>query len=259
MRNKKLFLNKVSTSSVVVLDRTEMSPIRKLNLTELSCTSTIAISPTIGLIRVHWSSNHPGSFSIPRANGVLVRQRWRGSWKEGFWISRRAPSLVPLFLFLFEPLSWTTHFFHHRVVRKCPERSSPPCPQSYSTFLLPHPTYVSGLSEYFTPNDWLRTELLGGSWIGLKESVRDTVQCVTRRCSFFNNNIHCDRKLMKIVPTTNSPLIISYTWGIKVVQWTVSYAPGGRSLRDVNAKTKVTARAMIYSITPDTGPKWKTV
>ena len=34
---------------------------------------------------------------------------------------------------------------------------------------------------------------------------------------------------------------------MKVVQWTVSYAPGGRSLRDVNAKTKVTARAIIYT------------
>ena len=36
---------------------------------------------------------------------------------------------------------------------------------------------------------------------------------------------------------------------MKVVQWTVSYAPGGRSLRDVNAKTKVTARAKIYNKT----------
>ena len=36
-----------------------------------------------------------------------------------------------------------------------------------------------------------------------------------------------------------------------MVQRTVSYASGGRSLRDVNAKTKVTARAMIYSIPPD--------
>ena len=34
-----------------------------------------------------------------------------------------------------------------------------------------------------------------------------------------------------------------YTWGIKVVQQAVSYAPSGGSLRDVNAKTKVTARA----------------
>ena len=256
MRNKKLFLNEVSTSSVVVLDRTEMSPSCKLNLTELSCTSMITISPTIGLICVHWSSNYPGSFLTPWANGVLVCQHWRGSWKDGFWIFCRAPSLVPLFLFLFEPLSWTTHFFHHRVVHKCPERSSPPCPQSYSTFLLPHPMYISGPSEYFTPNDWLRTEFLGGSWIGLMESMRDTVQCITRRCSFFN---HCDQNLMKLVPTTKSHLIISYTWGIKVVQWRVSYAPGGRSLRDVYAKTKVTAQAMIYSITPDTGPKWKTV
>ena len=30
----------------------------------------------------------------------------------------------------------------------------------------------------------------------------------------------------------------------------VSYAPGGRSPRDINAKTKVTARAKIYNITP---------
>ena len=35
---------------------------------------------------------------------------------------------------------------------------------------------------------------------------------------------------------------------MKVVQRTVSYAPGGRPLRDVNAKTKVIARAKIYSI-----------
>ena len=33
-----------------------------------------------------------------------------------------------------------------------------------------------------------------------------------------------------------------------MIQWTVLYAPGGRPLRDVNAKTKVTARAKIYSI-----------
>ena len=42
---------------------------------------------------------------------------------------------------------------------------------------------------------------------------------------------------------------------MKVVQWTVSYAPGGKSLRDVNAKTKVTALAKTYSIPPDKGPK----
>ena len=35
---------------------------------------------------------------------------------------------------------------------------------------------------------------------------------------------------------------------MKVVQWMVSYAPAGKSLRDVNAKTKVTARAIIYSM-----------
>ena len=50
MRNKILFLNKVSTSSVVVLDCTEMSPSRKLNLTELYYTSVTVISSTIGLI-----------------------------------------------------------------------------------------------------------------------------------------------------------------------------------------------------------------
>ena len=40
-----------------------------------------------------------------------------------------------------------------------------------------------------------------------------------------------------------------------MVQWTASYVPGGRSLRDVNAKAKVTARAKIYSIPPDIGKK----
>ena len=35
---------------------------------------------------------------------------------------------------------------------------------------------------------------------------------------------------------------------MKVVQCTVSNAPDGSSLRDVNAKNKVTARAKIYSI-----------
>ena len=44
--------------------------------------------------------------------------------------------------------------------------------------------YVSGPSEYFTANDWLRTELVGGSWIELEEGVRDTLQCVTRRNLF---------------------------------------------------------------------------
>lgn len=44
----------------------------------------------------------------------------------------------------------------------------------------------------------------------------------------------------------NRRVQVSYTWGIKVVQLTVSYALGGRSLRDMNAKTKVAARAMMY-------------
>ena len=35
---------------------------------------------------------------------------------------------------------------------------------------------------------------------------------------------------------------------MNVVQWIVSYAPGGRSIRDVNAKTKVTIRGKIYRI-----------
>ena len=48
-----------------------------------------------------------------------------------------------------------------------------------------------------------------------------------------------------------------YTWRIKVDQWTVSYIPGGTSLRDVNAKTKVTARDKIYSIAPNEGRKIK--
>ena len=55
--------------------------------------------------------------------------------------------------------------------------------------------------------------------------------------------------------TTNRNINISYIWGMKVVQWTISYAPGGRSLRDVNAKTKVTPRAIIYRIPPDKAPK----
>ena len=37
----------------------------------------------------------------------------------------------------------------------------------------------------------------------------------------------------------------------------MSYVPGGRSLRDVNAKTKVTARAKIYGIPPNEGRKKK--
>ena len=48
----------VNTSSVVVLDCTEMSPSLKLNLTELYRTSGTAISFTIGLIHIRWSSNH---------------------------------------------------------------------------------------------------------------------------------------------------------------------------------------------------------
>lgn len=45
----------------------------------------------------------------------------------------------------------------------------------------------------------------------------------------------------------NAKVLASYTWGIKVVQCTVSYAPEGRSLRDINAKTKVAALARMYS------------
>ena len=37
----------------------------------------------------------------------------------------------------------------------------------------------------------------------------------------------------------------------------ISYIPGGRFLRDVNAKTKVTARDKIYSILPNEGRKKK--
>ena len=48
----------VNTSSVVVSDCTEMSPSLKLNLTELYRTSATAISFTIGLIHIRWSSNH---------------------------------------------------------------------------------------------------------------------------------------------------------------------------------------------------------
>ena len=71
MRNMKLFLDEVSTSSVVVLDCTEISPSRKLNLAELYCMSVSVISFTIGLIgRV----TTQGSSSMPRANGVVVRQ-----------------------------------------------------------------------------------------------------------------------------------------------------------------------------------------
>ena len=36
---------------------------------------------------------------------------------------------------------------------------------------------------------------------------------------------------------------ISYTCGMKVAQWTVSNAPDGSSLRDVNTKAKVKSRA----------------
>ena len=42
---------------------------------------------------------------------------------------------------------------------------------------------------------------------------------------------------------------MNYTWGMKVVQWTVSYV--GRSLIDVNAKIKVIAQDKIYSIPTD--------
>ena len=54
-------------------------------------------------------------------------------------------------------------------------------------------------------------------------------------------------------------MTIVYTWGMKVVQWTVSYAPADSPLRDVNARTEVTARAKIYSIPPNKGPKKRTV
>ena len=62
---------------------------------------------------------------------------------------------------------------------------------------------------------------------------------------------------MKVVSTNDKCvcLIMVYMWGMKVVQRTVSYAPGGRSLSDVNAKTKVTARDKIYSIPADKKPK----
>ena len=58
---------------------------------------------------------------------------------------------------------------------------------------------------------------------------------------------------MKVVVTNDEgvSMIMVYIWGIKVVQWTVSYAPGGRSLRDVKAKAKVTPRTKIYPIAPD--------
>ena len=39
----------------------------------------------------------------------------------------------------------------------------------------------------------------------------------------------------------------------------VSYVPSGSSLRDINAKTKVTAWAIIYSVPPDKPPKIRTV
>ena len=44
---------------------------------------------------------------------------------------------------------------------------------------------------------------------------------------------------------------MNYTWGMKVVQWTVSYVPVGKSLIDVNAKIKVIAQDKIYSIPTD--------
>ena len=75
-------------------------------------------------------------------------------------------------------------FFHYRLVRKRLRCSSPPCPQIF----------------------WGKL-----NWVGEREgycSERNTVQII---CSFFNNNIHCDRKLMKIVPITKETLIISYT------------------------------------------------
>ena len=64
---------------------------------------------------------------------------------------------------------------------------------------------------------------------------------------------------MKVVPVNKESsdryVNINYLWGIKVVQWTVLYAPGGRSLRNVNAKTEVTTQAKIYSIPPEKGTK----
>ena len=64
---------KVNTSSVVVLDCTEMSPSLKLNLIELHRTSATAISSTVGLIHIYWSSNHSR-----RPMGAVVRQCWKG-------------------------------------------------------------------------------------------------------------------------------------------------------------------------------------
>ena len=63
------------------------------------------------------------------------------------------------------------------------------------------------------------------------------------------------KSTMKKSGTNNERVPWSTHEVIKVVQRTVSYVPGGRSLRDVNAKTKVTSRAKIYSIPPNKGRK----
>ena len=136
---RKSFKWEVNTSSVVVLDCTEMSPSLKLNLTELYRTSATAISLTVGLIHIYWSSNHSR-----RPMRAVVRQCWKGSLKR--WILNFSCQFLYT-LYLFDPIN----FFHHRVVRKCPQRSSSPWLQSYLSFLLPHPTYISRLSKYFTP------------------------------------------------------------------------------------------------------------
>ena len=64
---------------------------------------------------------------------------------------------------------------------------------------------------------------------------------------------------MKVVPamkeSSDRYMNINYIWDIKVVQWTFLYAPGGRFLRNVNAKTEVTTQAKIYSIPPEKGTK----
>ena len=105
--------------------------------------------------------------------------------KKDFGFPVEFPRQLYFFYFKFDPhISFTIEWFVNVRDVTCLH-------QSYITFLLPHPTYVSWPFEYFTRNDWLRTELLGGSWVGLGESVRD-LQCVTRRRSFFNNNIHRD-------------------------------------------------------------------
>ena len=94
--------------------------------------------------------------------------------------------------------------------------SSPSCPRSYLTFSL-----FAFLSR-FRPNGW---------WLGSSKNL----------------------PWKKWYQQWKSSMV--YTWSIKVVQWTVLYVPGGRSLKDVNAKTKVTARDKIYNIPPNKGRK----